>query len=281
MRNQMLPMNKNLKVSAPGKVILSGEHSVVYGYPALVTAVNKRLTIEGIGKSTKISSDIPIGAGMGSSAAFAVASSAVKLGKLDLERINELAYKMEKKHHGNPSGVDNTICTYGGFLWYRKESESFKIFNSVKPKVKFPKIYLFNTGKPSESTKEMVSHVSDLYRSRGSYFDMLFKEIENVTRDFLTFLVDDKSSDFGELVKLNEKLLEEIDVVSSSTKNIIRSIEKIGGAAKVSGAGGKKKGSGMVIIYHKDSEKLLSFAKRQNLKLFQVKLGEEGVRIEK
>ncbi len=31
--------------SAPGKLMLFGEHSVVYGYPCLVTAVNQRLTV--------------------------------------------------------------------------------------------------------------------------------------------------------------------------------------------------------------------------------------------
>lgn len=106
-------MNKSLKVSVPGKLILSGEHAVVYGYPAIATAINLRLTATRAGK---IESDIPIGAGMGSSAAFAVALSAFKVGELNLEKINKFAYKLEKGLHGNPSGVDNTIVTYGGFL---------------------------------------------------------------------------------------------------------------------------------------------------------------------
>ena len=83
------------------------------------------------------------------------------------------------------------------------------------------------------------------------------------------------------MVKYNEELLEKLDVVSPTTKNIIRKIEKIGGAAKITGAGGKKESSGMVIVYHNDSDKLLKFAKDNKLDLFSVKIGEEGVRIEK
>jgi mevalonate kinase len=265
-------------VSAPGKVILSGEHAVVYGYPAIAAAVDRRLTAN---RSGKIKSDIPIGAGMGSSAAFAVTLSAFKVGELDLEKINNLAYKLEKGLHGNPSGVDNTVVTYGGFLWYRKESENFKTFKQIDSKVKLPKLFLLNSGKPTESTKEMVAtHVAGLYKQRRKQVENIFREIEVLTKGFLKFLLGETDVEFGSLIQDNERLLEELGVVSEKTMKTIRIIEKEGGSAKVSGAGGIKEGSGMVIVYHKDMEKITLFAKKNGLDLSPVKLGEEGVRIE-
>ena len=38
-------MNKIIKTSAPGKVMLLGEHAVLYGYPAIVCAINKRVFV--------------------------------------------------------------------------------------------------------------------------------------------------------------------------------------------------------------------------------------------
>lgn len=271
-------MKKTAKFSAPGKLIISGEHAVVYGYPAIATAVDFRLSID---KDGKIESDIPMGAGMGSSAAFAVVKSGVKLGKWDLEKINSLAYEMEKKQHGNPSGVDNTVVTYGGFLWYRKESENFKTFKQISPRVKLPELYLLNTGKPLESTKEMVHYVAGLRERSKRRVDGIFREIEVVTRGFLKLLLKETGADFSRLMQDNEKLLERLGVVSESTKAIIHKIEKVGGFAKISGAGGRKNGSGMVLIHHSDVEKLVLFAKQNNLNLMPVKLGEEGIRIEK
>jgi mevalonate kinase len=268
------------KASAPGKLIISGEHAVVYGYPALVTAVDRRLTIKKEGGDIRIASKVPIGAGMGSSAALAVAISTLKLGKLDLEKINELAYKMEKRRHGNPSGVDNTIVTYGGFLWYRKEAEGLKIFEKIKIKKKFPKIYLLNSGKPAESTKEMVEYIAGRYKREKPTVEELFKRIEAVTRKFLKYSLGVDGS-FGKLLKENERLLEKLGVVSSGTKRIVRKIEKMGGYAKVSGAGGRKRGSGILIVYHKNYGRIRKFAEKNKLDFFPVKMGEEGVRIEK
>ena len=192
----MINIQKKVKVSAPGKVILSGEHAVVYGYPAILSAIDRRLNlslyqkddgieiiseyppdlaeygIKKIAKELKISSkkgwvakilsNIPPTGGMGSSAALSVAIAAglyyLTKKNIDLNEINKMAYQIETKQHRHPSGGDNTISTYGGFLWYRKESESLKTFSSLVPN-RTIKILVIDSGSPIESTGEMVEKV--------------------------------------------------------------------------------------------------------------------------
>ena len=79
-----------------------------------------------------VSSEIPMGAGLGSSAAFSVSMAAalVQLKNclhkgqekrpLEEDRVSicHWAFKSEKIIHGNPSGLDNSICTFGGIMSY-------------------------------------------------------------------------------------------------------------------------------------------------------------------
>src|SRR3989338_7218031 len=176
-------------VSAPGKIHLLGEHVVVYGKPALIAAIDKRLyatikiknskvkikndlinkTIEVFKNAFKleelpnleisISSQIPVGSGLGSSAALAVALIGVLMKAVlniwNPVKINELAYEVEKLQHGNPSGGDNTAVTFGGLLWYRREFEFLKsIWSLPMTQYKIPRFALVDTGRPEESTKE-------------------------------------------------------------------------------------------------------------------------------
>jgi mevalonate kinase len=73
-----------------------------------------------------VTSQLPIGAGLGSSAAFCVCAAAACLlatGSVSVEEgafpeaaqtlINSWAFEAEKLIHGNPSGIDNCISTFG------------------------------------------------------------------------------------------------------------------------------------------------------------------------
>lgn len=279
-------MNKTgSAVSAPGKVILAGEHAVVYGYPALVTAVSRRLTARVLGTGAMyVQSQIPIGCGMGSSAAYAVVTSALKMlasGQgLEKDKICEAAYEMEKQTHGSPSGVDNTICTYGGFLWYRKESEKVKFFKEIKPAIKINRFTLINSGTPFESTKEMVSMVRDRYQAGPSRIEKLFKKIEIFSRQWLRYLTGETTENLIDLIRESERCLEDLGVVSAKARKIIRAIERMGGAAKVSGAGGKKNGSGIILSYGIDKKELGIICSKMKADVFEVKLGVEGVKRE-
>lgn len=307
-----------VKVSAPGKIILTGEHSVVYGYPAILASVDKRLSVQ-IQKSTKsltvapafahgfvkkgmrifekavdgkinrnlrvkFESNILIGRGMGSSAATSVSLAAALLkyfrNEWNLKEINSVAYEMEKLHHGNPSGGDNTTSTYGGFLWFRKESEKFKIFSEINIKKKIPRLFLVDSGKPKETTKDMVFFVKDLYKKNPKKIEKILCELGDITNLFLKYLLKEERVSFPGLLRENEHMLEKLGVVSSSTKKVIRKIEDIGGSAKISGAGGKTGASGVIIAYHSNPVRLKSLAKNLGLNIFGLKLGKGGVKLE-
>ena len=317
---------KKIIVSAPGKIILSGEHAVVYGKPALVAAVSsKRLyatlqvqsskfkvqsVISNIKKTNQylakiihvfeeknkvsvdknlslvIDSQIPVKVGMGSSASLAVAT----VGALQIwfgkpwnpQEINELAYEAEKSQHGNSSGIDPTIVTHGGLLWYRKELEYLKTFWLLPYKLPktFAPIVVINTGR-SETTGDLVTGVVGRMADKDpDGFNLLLSEVEKATRALAAAIHDEDEVSFRRTMTRNEFLLERMGVVSRETQKLVREIESCGGAAKISGAGGVKTGSGIVMAIADKPQKLVDIAKKYHYPVFLVTLGGEGVRRE-
>ena len=232
--------------------------------------------------SLDIYSDVPIGKGMGSSAALAAAL----IGALsqfykkpwNISLINELAYKAEKFIHVNASGGDTSISCMGGLLWFRREFEFLKTFWSLPFKfpVKWQDFVLIDTGR-SESTGDLVKLVSKNAKNYGN----IFNDIEKVTKQMVLSIKLNNEKLFMQTISQNQMLLEKIGVVSKNVKKLIRQIEQKGGVAKISGAGGIKTGSGIIIGYHQKPDIIKQIAKEFGYNTFQVKLGGEGVKIER
>ncbi|HVA96068.1 MAG TPA: mevalonate kinase [Candidatus Acidoferrales bacterium] len=222
-----------------------------------------------------INSAIPIGSGLGSSAALSVAIVAAVMQfvtkKIDKETVNTIAFRIEQRIHGNPSGGDNTICCYGGIGLFQNKSFTKKLLQS---KANF---LLIDSGRPTETTGEMVSLVGRLQKENRSMFAQFLSDQEQVTRDLVSVLQNSNEENLMDLIKRGERNLEKIGVVSDSAKSLIALIEKEGGAAKICGAGGRKKGSGMLLVYHPEKEKLKKSLLLNKNPLYDIMLGSEGV----
>ena len=139
---------------APGKVLLLGEHAVVYGHPALAAAIPRFVTvdvapatalgvelpgglatpkevIEGAiaiareagfegGFLARVESEIPLGSGLGSSAALGVAMARAFRPGCAPDEAARLAMHLERLLHGAPSGVDPAICARGGVIFFAR-----------------------------------------------------------------------------------------------------------------------------------------------------------------
>lgn len=301
-----------IKFSAPGKIHLLGEHAVVYGKPAILAAVNLRAfvtiskgqnnhplkkIIEPIVKNRfnlkkiplyklDIDSQIPLGSGLGSSAAISSAYIAALLTLLkiawDKPLINELAYEAEKVFHGNPSGGDNTTVVYGGLIWYKRSlpsnevKRSLPLFNPLLFKIHkdINNFYLIDSGKPVESTKNMVDKVRSGFHKSKSKFQEIFNDQEQLVIDLAVALKDGDEKGLIEIIRQGQRNLQKIGVSGKKAQQIIKSVEELGGAAKILGGGGFKKGSGMILTYLPKGGKITHYT------TIAINLGEEGLRKE-
>ena len=357
----MKSIKKKTTASAPGKTHLLGEHVVVYGKPALLTAVGLRCNILitphnfkkievssrelnqsssfdleevfsittkaqktwenyiktqdinlltsitanklhypviAIGETLdhynaqitqgfklKINSNIPVGARLGSSAAVAVAIAAgitkfLNI-KLDKETISIIAHKIEQKAHGTPSGGDTATACYGGLLWFRNEAPNLKIIHPVPfslHKSLIENFLLIDTGKPTESTGELVHNVRNLYQSNPVSINKVFDNQEELTRKLLSVLKGGDENRLKEIIRQGQRNLEKLEVSSPRANKIIRKVEAIGGAAKVCGGGGKSENVGIILVYAKDKKKIRSVAKQHQLSIYDANLNEKGVK---
>src|SRR5207245_6889007 len=133
--------------------------------------------------------EIPIGAGLGSSASTTVATiSAVAKStgtRLDRREIFKLAFIPENFLHGHPSGVDQATCTYGGIIQFRKPSK----INAIK--VKRPPMILVCDSGVHRSTKALVGSVVKRSRTQADKFQTHLEEITRLSNVVVKALRDE------------------------------------------------------------------------------------------
>ncbi|CAG0984786.1 mevalonate kinase [Anaerolineales bacterium] len=286
-----------MKSSAPGKIILLGEHAAVYNRPALAVPVTQvhvdvevldssregvwiqapgidlhaelrslpvdhpvgavilkvfqRFSIssplgrgQGEGLDISIASTIPVAAGLGSGAAVSVALIRALSGHLGQpladDEVNQLAYEVEKLHHGTPSGIDNTVITYARPVYFIK-GKPLEILKTAKPFT----IVIGDTGIPAP-TKKAVADVRRLWVRDQYTIENIFNEIAQTSLIGRRFIESGRPELLGELMDQNHEYLRVLTVSSPELDKLVEAARLAGAlGAKLSGSG---RGGNMIAL---------------------------------
>jgi len=285
-----------------GKVILLGEHAVVYGYPALVGALDRgvtaaalptpaggalRLDVPGwqlaVHASTRPDADpparalaaiadslgigrpavtivaetqLPPGAGLGSSAALAVACARALAAFASVPAspavIAEAAGAAERVFHGTPSGIDVAVALAGGLGVFRKASGLRAIATPSLRVLVGPPADATGAGvvPASRSTKEMVDRVADA--TRGDPDDARLRELGGLTDHGAAALL---ARDLAKLGAAMDRAHATLSALGVSTVRLdqLCAVARAAGAygAKLTGGGG---GGAVIAVAPADRE---------------------------
>jgi mevalonate kinase len=258
-------------VSAPGKLMLLGEHAVVYDYPCLVTAVSSKIKVEieiistGIkieapqvkdvsfveesirffkekfkfkeGLSIKTHSEFSSQYGFGSSSAVTVATlyGLSQLFKLNLSKreIFDFGLEITLRIQKVGSGFDIAAATFGKTLYFITGGKKIEIL----PIDELPLVVGYSGVKAS--TPKIVNQIKErLRKEKGKIFG-IFNKIGKIVEEGKDSLLAKDYQRLGFLMNENHQLLKELGVSTAKLDKMCEAARKAGAyGAKLSGAGG-------------------------------------------
>jgi mevalonate kinase len=191
-----------------------------------------------------LETQIPIGCGMGSSAAVIISLMQCinRYYQLNLSAttLYQYALNAENLQHGRSSGADIKTIIEGGILLFQRH-QTIPLTSKLFP------FTIIHSGKPTSSTGECVARVNISFPAEH----VIWNEFERCTKALVEALEKQSITDVKNAIRENHRLLKEIGVVPEKISRFIEKIEQQGGAAKICGAGSVSgDGAGVVMVIH-------------------------------
>jgi len=298
---------------APSKAIITGEHFVVHGAWALAAALPRKVRVEvsesagfnvvsdklsSVGTSglrpitrvvgamarefsfgsrltISIRSEIPEGAGLGSSAStmVAVASAVARLRSLDLQASDIVRFSMvgEREVHGRPSGIDAAACAIGGVILFRPGTNPKKVSFRGRRSL----IVAFSGKK--RSTKRQIRRVAGMKETFPSLFGGLTEAASEISLMAARRLAEGDTKGLGRLMSFNHAVLSTLGVSNPSLDRLVDLTLSLGACgAKLTGAGG---GGSVVAVAPRGKEKsIISGLRGRGFEAFRAEIPVDGVK---
>ena len=258
-----------------GKLILEPNKSILEINSPLKPfyyLANKAIENESTGIHIEIDSEIPIGAGLGSSSACCVAGSAAifKLfGETSKEKILKRAIEAERTIFKNTSGADCTVCTYGGIIEYDKN----KGFKKIEDEPNF-QLVIANSN-IEHSTQSMVFKVKEFENKNKEEFSRLLNLESELVEDVLKLVKENKTKEIGKKMNQNQEYLETIGISNKELTKMIKIGQESSFGAKITGSGGG--GCIFVLTNESDLQNTLKKFKDNNYECFSAKIDFKGL----